>query len=752
MKRIYISALLILACFCTMKADEGIWLLPGVPDSILYKYEEIGCELESSDFYSEKDPSLKDNTLYLSNGYSATLMSQKGLLLTTYSAVRQYIPDSMDISQGFYAEDYDKEIPLGNLYALKLISAENLKNKIDAEISTEDDDKTIRQKTDSVCELERLFATDAPFIVADIKNNGKGDPVLYKYVRYPDLRLAYLPPTHLAEIMPDSIAGVVTSHDADFAFIRIYANPEMQPAVFDSTNIAAEFEHCATISVNGYDEGEIVFSMGYPNNSKRNTTGAALTETSRIKDKVTLEVSRFFDSLRREDHSTERLVIENRLKYLKKQKTILKKTAEEDSFTVWAANHPDFDIVLRYANAIPISRLYYERRANAAENYFRLNEIINRCRMLSIARMIDELTYENETYILPEISEYFTHFDPAKERECLNAALNYISNKCDSIYQPDIFQLINEKYKGRQDKFLDKLFAKSFTTAEKRFVIYIDDYNSETSENDLMMQLYRSIRKSMQTAYAYYILDDGKINRYESLYNEGLILEMPERTMKPDANFTLRMSTGKIEGYVPSDGILVQYATNPTAIPDIVQLRTADSAFIRNNDKLRSIKCNFLCSCDIPGEKQGHGIYDIRGELLGISHGNNAEAVISEYSYDLNTNRSFAVDMDYILFFLSDYSKADNIYDELQFGEVEQTISIQYAQAAISIPLSGDSIYADSAMVGRYALITDSLLITQGNDTLHIANDTLVDAALADSIKAANSIIENMNDSARRED
>ena len=35
-------------------AWEGMWQLPGIPDSLFYALEDEGCELEAADFYSEQ--------------------------------------------------------------------------------------------------------------------------------------------------------------------------------------------------------------------------------------------------------------------------------------------------------------------------------------------------------------------------------------------------------------------------------------------------------------------------------------------------------------------------------------------------------------------------------------------------------------------------------------------------------------------------------------------------------------------------
>ena len=735
-------------------AWEGMWQLPGIPDSLFYALEDEGCELEAADFYSEQETSLKDNCFYLSNGFSGTLMSKNGLVLTTFDAVKDYIPDSIDLGNGFLAASGVEEVRLGNLYALKPVSAENLQKKVLATVKESDNENVRKQKKDSVCEIERLIATDGPFTVVDIKDNGKGEPVLYKYTKYPDLRLCCIPPAHLAAIKPDSIAGAVTSHDADFAFLRIYVSDDNTPAVFDSSNVAARFDRCAVISVNGYDEHDAVFALGFPNLSRRNISSAALTEEIRIKDRIVREISEFTDSLCRRDNSAVRLRIDNREKYIEKQNTIGKKTAEEDSFTVWAANHPDFDTMLRYANIVPLSRKYYERRANAAANYYRLNELIRSNDMLATAQMIESLNYGNEAYILPEISRYFTDLDLDSQRRQLEAVLDYIESECDSTYQPGIFNLIRDKYKGKRDKFFDKMFAKSILTSEKRFVIYLDSYSEETKETDMMLQLYRSILHAANKAYAYYMLDDGKIKRYMQLYDEGRDIADPIRQLRPDANYTLRLGMGRIEGYVPTDGILVQYATSPAAVPGLINAHASDSIFTLYADSLDDINCNFLCSCDMAGDKAGHGIYDIRGEFLGMLHGNNAESVISEYAFDGETGRAFAVDMDYILFILRNYMNAGKIADELEFGEPEQTISIQYGQkpALLRIPVlndslttMNDSLITDSSTVWKYAVYGDTLMLQHGDSVAYVLADSafLRNIMVADSMALSSGLVHN---------
>ena len=190
MRKYAISLLFLLSSQLLSFADEGMWILPNIPDSVSESFEELGCELEIKDIYHERTYSLKDQTAYLSNGYTATLLSESGLLITNYNAITKYISekDSNIILNGFYASEKYNEIPLGNLHVFFLKSTENVTWRISSKFLDSDNESVRKNKTDSISRLicnEKVLPAGC---FAQVKKTSNEEYYLYIYERYSDLR------------------------------------------------------------------------------------------------------------------------------------------------------------------------------------------------------------------------------------------------------------------------------------------------------------------------------------------------------------------------------------------------------------------------------------------------------------------------------------------------------------------------------------------------------------------------------------
>lgn len=723
---------------------NNAWPLPGVPDSVFYDLEEAGCDLDSSYFYSDDGFSLKDVNFYLSNGYSATLLSTRGLLLTTYSAVEAYIASGDSLTGGFYAIDGEDEIPLPRLRAMRLREVKDLTDRIMAATEGLRTKAAAKHAKDSVIDMARLMEQASSGAVTDVKTGIDGRTVMYVYESYSDLRLCYLPPRYLARVQSPSIYGAGTGHDADFALLRIYASPDGTPGAYSEDNQPAEFERAASISSNPGREGDPVFVTGFPGGSKRTYLSARIREQVEIDDVQKLRAISFFDSLGAYDGSplcspagegTD--LIERRGRYLAGQDVIAKKAAEEEAFTLLAANDPDFDACLRYAPCVPLTNLYHERRATAAKNMYLLSYVMLYSDPLAAALMADDLTDANSGDILPCLSRYFYEMNPQRDMENLHATLGYVKAGCDSAYLPEIFATIGEKYKKNPHKYAERIYKKSFMTDVERFDKFLDSKDpAADKDKDPLIELARSINAAYLRAYAEFEAYTSRLQRLQRLYAEGRTLYYPSLGRYAEADYGYRMALGRIEGYSPSDGIRLLAFTKASAVFSHSSEARNDSALFALKAEMDGLNANFLCSADMAAGRMGFGVYDLHGDLIGLSASVNSEFSVYEYWFDPALSRSFAIDLNYIVFLLRDYAGADRLCDELSFGSKAQTIQIKYIDTPAPLRFAlKDSLSADSV-----AILPDSVPIPKDSFVI-LPTDTIRSEIIyysEDSVRAEN--------------
>jgi hypothetical protein len=124
----------------------------------------------------------------------------------------------------------------------------------------------------------------------------------------------------------------------------------------------------------------------------------------------------------------------------------------------------------------------------------------------------------------------------------------------------------------------------------------------------------------------------------------------------PDANSTLRLTYGPVEGY-PANGTLIQPFTTFGGLFDRHdgwggnEAKAHDGAWTlpqRWVDKRGalnpSVPFNFAHKVDIIGGNSGSPVIDKKGELVGLIFDGNIESLPGDYFYDGKVNRGLAVD------------------------------------------------------------------------------------------------------------
>ena len=166
----------------------------------------------------------------------------------------------------------------------------------------------------------------------------------------------------------------------------------------------------------------------------------------------------------------------------------------------------------------------------------------------------------------------------------------------------------------------------------------------------------------------------------ERLLNNAVREMQADRDFYPDANFTMRLSFGSIEGYYPQDGVTFKYYTTTKGIlekvreykgnpdfevqPALLDLLSKKDFGIYAGSNEEMNVC-FISNNDITGGNSGSGMFNAKGELIGLAFDGNWEAMSSDLIYEPHLQRTIGVDIRYILFIIEKYGKASHLIEEL---------------------------------------------------------------------------------------
>ena len=165
------------------------------------------------------------------------------------------------------------------------------------------------------------------------------------------------------------------------------------------------------------------------------------------------------------------------------------------------------------------------------------------------------------------------------KKECGKNMYGYALANVDKEFHPDNFSG-SSNYVENMDKIIDEMFEKSCFLGEGKLMKRL---NNPTAKNlnklrkdkgyIMVKEFYKALRgKVIPNYYA----NDDKIQALMKTYSNAIQIAFPDEKYWYDANSTLRVSYGKIEGSKPKDGMEYTHFTTAEGIM---------AKYVPNNDE-----------------------------------------------------------------------------------------------------------------------------------------------------------------------
>lgn len=712
-----IIVLTVLLLNSILTADEGMWMPHQMQELQL---DKLGLKMNPADLYKEDGFGLMNAIVNLGGG-TGTFVSKEGLILTNHHVAFSTIQQASDanndyLKNGFIAWDKKEELPAIGKYADVLISYEEITEKIISKIhpdmSLEEKWQTLDKEQKKIIKAMEAESPDTRIKIA-ATFNGK-DYFLYKFKRLRDIRIVYAPPLDIGNFGGEIDNWMWPRHTADFTFLRAYISPDNVGRPYHEDNVPFQPEVNLKTSLNGFQEGDFTFLMGYPGKTYRNETVAefkyAIDLMNQRIDKYQKNID-FYESYTNGNRETKLKYasklksLHNSLKNYKgklegfEQKNILGiKNTDEESLHVWIKSTPEksemYEAVFDEMEAVIEEKMVLQKKMDLltdwVSRYFGSN-------MLYIAYQIFRTVDEKEKPDMERDAKYQERNYNLITNRVILADRSFDLQTDQAFLQKSILNLQNLPSEELPDA-LEKMLSRADDTTSPEYVsdLYkrstlIDpdtrkaaldmDLKELLSLNDPFIQIARDIEQDLSTMREQKKLLDLKKDYVSQSFAE-IILAYRQGRIAPDANSTIRFTYGYIRGYSPKDGVYFKPQTSlsgviekdqgkyPFNVPEKLKALYLEKDYgIYADEKLQSIPVCFLNTTNVTGGNSGSPTLDANGDLVGIIFDMTYESIIGDYYIIPELQRTISVDVRYVLFITEKVAGATHIIKELNLSK-----------------------------------------------------------------------------------
>ncbi len=713
--RVLVSVFLLLSVLNLVpeaKGEEGMY-----PMSELEKLDlqAAGLELDPELIYNPNGLSLVDGICKI-GGCTGSFVSDQGLMLTNHHCAFRAIRDASSaeddfLHQGFSALTQADEVPAVG-YTVRItdsyrdVSSEVL-SAIISDMSPEDRTRAIEKK---MKELSLAEEEAKPGKRAEVSEMFLGKTyVLFTYTYLKDVRLVFAPPLAIGNFGGEEDNWMWPRHSGDFSFMRAYVGPDGKPADYSPDNIPYSPKVVLEVGSNGVAEDDFVFIFGYPGTTYRHRSAAFLKYLSEqymptVVDWYGWQIDNLVASAQG-DRSRE-LALAARVKGLQntyknyrgklqgisRLDLLTTRENEEASLKKFIANDPE--LIKNYSKVLPGLDDYYHQRAETIGFDLWLRYMLRSSETMSAALTVWENSIEKNK---PETDREWAYmernldqtlnslvikaqtFDPQADALIMGELLMRAKNINQAAALAGVSNMVGSSGRKKADKFLDRAFKKSSLMKDETLLEVMEmDTEQLRDLNDPFLDLVAELYPPYLELREENKRHKGQLDQLQASLQDLKKLYQGQDFV-PDANGTLRLTYGRVEGYSPRDAIeMVPLTTlegilekdtgvKPFNVPDRFKELVLEGDFGPFlSEEMGGVPVNMLYSTDTTGGNSGSPVLNATGQVVGLNFDRAWEATINDFAWDHSYSRSIGVDIRYVLWVTWKYGQADRLLREMK--------------------------------------------------------------------------------------
>ncbi len=711
MMKNFVTVLFLSLFTLQVSAKEGMWIPILLEKYNLEEMQQMGFKLTAQDIYDVNHASMKDAVLLFGRGCTGELISDEGLLITNYhcgySNIQSHSSVQNDyLTDGFWAMNRGEELSNPGLTVSFLESMEDVTDRILKDTEGLADKALAEKIEENTKNIEEEATRDGKYSTS-VKPLFYGNQYfLYVYKIYRDVRLVGAPPSAIGKFGGDTDNWMWPRHTGDFLIFRIYADKNNEPADYSPDNVPFKPKKFFPVSLKGIQPGDFTMVFGNPGTTMEYWPHQAvdITMNQRDPDRIMLRDKKLEiigadmekDPKVRIQYSAKYQGISNawkkwqgEIKGLNRLDAVNKKLAYEKEFKNWAIANGSWENTYKpvFEN---FERDYaeYAKFIKASDYY---SEVVLRgIELLGQAGKLDEITEairnkdEDKVKQLREslqkgMEGFYKNYNQPTDEQLFTQLLPILLNGLSPEFVPEEVAATLNKY--NKDQLLDKVYRKSILADPAKLNDLLasgTDKQLLKLQKDPLVKMYTAFNKMNQEVIAPTVKEiETKINASLKVYVAGLMEMKKNQAFYPDANLTLRVAYGKVEGYEPVDGVEYKYYTTLTGImqkdnPDIYDYDVPDrlKELYREKDFGQyevngDVPVAFTASNHTTGGNSGSPVVNGNGELIGVNFDRCWEGTMSDIMFDPTVCRNISLDIRYALFIIDKFAGAGYLLDEM---------------------------------------------------------------------------------------
>ena len=707
-------------------ADEGQWQ-PHQLTQLQSKLDARGIQLSGKQL---ADLSQYPMNAIVSLGYcSASFVSPQGLVVTNhhcaYGAIQQNsTAENNLIANGFLAKTQAEELSAGpseRLYVTELV--EDVTAKVSGALPAKLTDlarfeaiENNRKQLIQACE------SDANYRCNVVSFHHGLQFFLIKQLMIQDVRLVYAPSEAIGNFGGDIDNFEYPRHTGDYTFLRGYVGKDGKPAPYSVDNVPYQSKHYLKVNASGVRAGDGILLAGYPGRTSRYRLADEIAFAADwqypAQVKTYQQIINTIDRLGATDadlkvkYASTVKSLNNRMKKLQGLLDGFKvtdihaiKQQQEQELLNWINSDSAYQ---QYQQSIAALKTVIDaEQAYTQQTYYFDNA--KRSDMLQAAMLLYRLAVESEkpdamremgfqqrdlTMIESRLTRMEKSFHPTMDLAIWSEQLAEYLAQPDAVRVSELDAALGLTPGMNQVTISDKLAAlypQSALTSTAGRKAWLGKTPADfANSSDPFIKLAIAIYAKNKALELEEKTLAGKLSQVRPAYMQAVIAynKTLGKPVYPDANSTLRITYGTVDGYPAKDGV---YKTPFTSVKGLIAKRRdaypfslpqglVDAYNNGNTDgyyyadlaakpqqswlcriagcpqaevkAFNSVPVNFLSSADTTGGNSGSAVMNGKGELVGLNFDSTYESITKDWYFNPEITRAIHVDIRYVLWLM----------------------------------------------------------------------------------------------------